>query len=113
MLKRLRLLLLSDPEPVEAISSATVLWIVLVIALPGVFTGTSPTLAVLHAHIGDGTAAIPFALVVALHWARRADDPVSVISRSMMRTLMYVAAFNAVFAYLVYGVLLFGLVNDG
>ncbi len=51
--------------------------------------------------------------VVALHWARRADDPVSVISRSMMRTLMYVAAFNAVFAYLVYGVLLFGLVNDG
>lgn len=51
--------------------------------------------------------------VVALHWARRVDDPVAVISRAMMRTLMYVAAFNAVFAYLVYGVLLFGLVNDG
>jgi phospholipid/cholesterol/gamma-HCH transport system permease protein len=51
--------------------------------------------------------------VVALHWARATDDPVAVVSRSMMRTLMYVAAFNAVFAYLVYGVFLFGLINDG
>ncbi len=51
--------------------------------------------------------------VVALHWARRIADPVNVISRAMMRTLMYVAAFNAVFAYLVYGALLFGLLSDG
>jgi phospholipid/cholesterol/gamma-HCH transport system permease protein len=51
--------------------------------------------------------------VIALHWGRKELDPVAVISRSMMRTLTYVAAFNAVFAYLVYGVLLFGLINDG
>jgi phospholipid/cholesterol/gamma-HCH transport system permease protein len=51
--------------------------------------------------------------VVALHWGRQASDPVAVISRAMMRTLMYVAAFNALFAYLVYGALLFGLISDG
>jgi hypothetical protein len=50
--------------------------------------------------------------VVALRSARTATDPVAVVSRSMMTTLMYVTLFNALFAYLVYGVLLFGIVKD-
>lgn len=51
--------------------------------------------------------------VIALRAGRTATDPVAVVSRSMMTTLMYVTAFNALFAYLVYGVLLFGIVKDG
>lgn len=51
--------------------------------------------------------------VVALRSGRTAIDPVAIVSRSMMSTLMYVTVFNALFAYLVYGVLLFGIVKDG
>lgn len=51
--------------------------------------------------------------VVALRAGRKAIDPVAIVSRSMMTTLMYVTVFNALFAYLVYGVLLFGIVKDG
>lgn len=50
--------------------------------------------------------------VVALRAGRTASDPVAVVSRSMMTTLMYVTLFNALFAYLIYGVLLFGIVKN-
>lgn len=51
--------------------------------------------------------------VVALRSGRTASDPVAVVSRSMMTTLMYVTLFNALFAWLIYGVLLFGIVKNG
>jgi len=51
--------------------------------------------------------------VVALRSGRTASDPVAVVSRSMMTTLMYVTLFNALFAWLVYGVLFFGIVKNG
>ena len=51
--------------------------------------------------------------VAALRSGRSATDPVAVVSRSTMTTLMYVTVFNALFAWLVYGVLLFGIVKNG
>ena len=50
--------------------------------------------------------------VIALRAGRTATNPVALVSRSMMTTLMYVTSFNALFAYLVYDVLLFGIVKN-
>lgn len=89
------------------------------ISLEGMLTGFVETLRLVDlvysliksAAFGVLLGIVP--CVVALRSARTATDPVAVVSRSMMTTLMYVTLFNALFAWLVYGVLLFGIVKDG
>ncbi len=89
------------------------------ISLEGMLTGFVETLRLVDlvysliksAAFGVLLGIVP--CVVALRSARTATDPVAVVSRSMMTTLMYVTVFNALFAWLVYGVLLFGIVKDG
>jgi len=50
--------------------------------------------------------------VIATRFGNEVNDRAAIVSRSMMTTLMYVSLFNALFAYLVYGVLLFGIFKD-
>jgi phospholipid/cholesterol/gamma-HCH transport system permease protein len=93
--------------------------LVLDISLIGMLTGFFETLRLVDliysliksAAFGVLLGIVP--CVVALRSGRIATDPVAVVSRSMMTTLMYVTLFNALFAWLVYGVLLFGIVKDG
>jgi phospholipid/cholesterol/gamma-HCH transport system permease protein len=88
------------------------------ISLEGMLTGFVETLRLVDliysliksAAFGVLLGIVP--CVVALRSGRTTADPVAVVSRSMMTTLMYVTLFNALFAYLVYGVLLFGIVKD-
>ena len=93
--------------------------LVLEISLEGMLTGFVETLRLVDlvysliksAAFGVLLGIVP--CVVALRSGRVASDPVVVVSRSMMTTLFYVTVFNALFAWLVYGVLLFGIVKDG
>ena len=93
--------------------------LVLDISLEGMLTGFFETLRLVDlvysliksAAFGVLLGVVP--CVVALRSGRVASDPVVVVSRSMMTTLFYVTVFNALFAWLVYGVLLFGIVKDG
>jgi phospholipid/cholesterol/gamma-HCH transport system permease protein len=89
------------------------------ISLMGMLTAFADTLRLVDffysliksAVFGALLGAVP--CVVASRFGQLAVDPVTVVSRSTMTTLMYVTLFNALFAYLVYGVLLFGIVKDG
>lgn len=93
--------------------------LVLDISLEGMLTGFFETLRLVDlvysliksAAFGVLLGVVP--CVVALRSGRAASDPVAVVSRSMMTTLFHVTVFNALFAWLVYGVLLFGIVKDG
>ncbi len=93
--------------------------LLLEISLEGMLTGFVETLRLVDlvysliksAAFGVLLGIVP--CVVALRSGRAATEPVAVVSRSMMTTLFYVTVFNALFAWLVYGVLLFGIVKDG
>lgn len=89
------------------------------ISLEGMLTGLFETLHLVDlvysliksAVFGVLLGAVP--CVVALRGGRTVDDAMNLVSRSMMTTLMYITLFNALFAWLVYGVLLFGIVKGG
>jgi phospholipid/cholesterol/gamma-HCH transport system permease protein len=93
--------------------------LVLDISLEGMLTGFFDTLHLVdlvYSLIKSAIFGVLLGIVpcmVALRSARAAVDPVAVVSRSMMTTLMYVTLFNVLFAWLVYGVLLFGIVKAG
>lgn len=93
--------------------------LVLDISLEGMLTGFFDTLHLVdlvYSLIKSAIFGVLLGIVpcmVALRSGRAAVDPVAVVSRSMMTTLMYVTLFNVLFAWLVYGVLLFGIVKAG